>query len=186
MNLEELKKEIQKFPPEKRKDKLEELMSELSPEDLEELKKQECIFCMIASKKVSSHVIYEDLDYLAVLDILPATPGHVILFPKQHIISLQNLDNEIFAIAKKIALVLSQLTGNVNILLQSGALAGQKTEHMMIHLIPRVKEDKVNITWPTNKVDDQILLKLKEEILSKFPKKKEENLESYSKKKRLP
>ena len=81
---------------------------------------------------------------------------------------------------------MSQLTGNVNIFLQSGVLAGQKTEHMMIHLIPRVKDDKVNITWPTNKVDDQILLKLKEEIISKFPRKKEENLESYSRKKRLP
>lgn len=44
----------------------------------------DCLFCKIAAKKISAHVIYEDDDTLAFLDIMPRTKGHTIVIPKVH------------------------------------------------------------------------------------------------------
>src|SRR3989344_253434 len=67
-------------------------MPELTPEDLKnmtpeqiaELQKQNCIFCHITSGKVASKKVYEDDKCLGILDINPANPGHVLLMPKEH------------------------------------------------------------------------------------------------------
>lgn len=192
MNIEELKQEVSQLPPEQRQEKLEELISQLPPEELSKLKQQECIFCQIASKKIKSYVIYEDDEFLAVLDVMPANLGHIILFPKQHINSLEGLNDKIFTIAKQLAVAIKKITGNVNILLQSGVLAGQKTEHLIIHIIPRTQDDKININWQALKISEQDLEPLKEKIIQNLPVKEEiieekkEDLEKELPEERLP
>lgn len=173
MNIEELKQEISRFPPEQRKEKLEDLMSKLPPDELNKLKQQECIFCQIASKNIKSYVIYEDDEFIAVLDVMPANLGHIILFTRHHISTLENLNDKIFIIAKELAIAIKRITGNVNVVLQSGALAGQKTEHLMIHIIPRTQDDKININWQGLKISEQDLEQLKEKIIQNLPVKKE-------------
>lgn len=44
----------------------------------------DCIFCKIVKKEIPAHIIYEDDDFLAFLDIHPHTPGHVQVIPKKH------------------------------------------------------------------------------------------------------
>ena len=58
---------------------LQEKLSKMSPEELKEYQKQQCIFCQIVSGKVQSKKIYEDDKCLAILDKNPANPGHVLL-----------------------------------------------------------------------------------------------------------
>ena len=43
-----------------------------------------CIFCDIVSKKIPAHIIYEDSDFMAFLDIRPLAPGHALVIPKKH------------------------------------------------------------------------------------------------------
>jgi histidine triad (HIT) family protein len=43
-----------------------------------------CIFCKIISKEIAAHIIYEDDDFLAFLDIHPQSPGHAQVIPKKH------------------------------------------------------------------------------------------------------
>lgn len=62
----------------------------------------ECVFCLIAGKQIESFVIYEDKDYIAVLEINPFSPGHTILLPKQHIKETKQLKAKAFTIADKI------------------------------------------------------------------------------------
>ena len=45
---------------------------------------QNCVFCKIAKKEIPAHIVYEDKDFLAFLDIYPHTPGHVQVIPKKH------------------------------------------------------------------------------------------------------
>lgn len=43
-----------------------------------------CIFCKIVKKEIPAHIIYEDDNFLAFLDIHPQSPGHTQIIPKQH------------------------------------------------------------------------------------------------------
>ncbi len=61
---------------------LQEKIKNMSPEELKEFQKQQCIFCQIISGKVASKKIYEDEKCIAILDINPANPGHLLLMPK--------------------------------------------------------------------------------------------------------
>ena len=63
---------------------MQEKMKNMSPEELKELQKQQCIFCQIIDGKVNSKKVYEDDKCLAILDINPSNPGHVLLMPKEH------------------------------------------------------------------------------------------------------
>ena len=48
-------------------------------------KKEDCIFCKIANKEISSEgIIYETENFVCVLDIKPITKGHILIIPKEH------------------------------------------------------------------------------------------------------
>jgi len=66
----------------------------------------QCPFCLIAEGKIETNVIYSDDKFLGVLDINPANPGHVLLFPKVHYTNLNDMSDELtsrmFIIAKNL------------------------------------------------------------------------------------
>ncbi|MFZ2167693.1 MAG: HIT domain-containing protein [Minisyncoccia bacterium] len=64
-----------------------------------------CIFCKIVRKEIPVHVVYEDDDFLAFLDIHPQSPGHTQVIPKQHYRWVWDVPNigAYFEVVKKIA-----------------------------------------------------------------------------------
>lgn len=115
-----------------------------------------CIFCKIASGTVQSNVVYDDGKVMGVLDINPATNGHVIVLPKMHYNSLYEMpQNEYLAflsIARAIAyaLILSMGATNVDMVYTQELRKGAFTPHALIHAIPRYNEDTVNYVWQQN------------------------------------
>jgi histidine triad (HIT) family protein len=67
----------------------------------------DCIFCKIIKKEIPAHIVYEDKDFLAFLDIRPLAPGHVQVIPKKHYRWVWDVPNvgKYFEIVRKIALV---------------------------------------------------------------------------------
>jgi len=65
----------------------------------------ECIFCKIIKKEIPSHIVYEDDDFLAFLDIHPQSPGHTQVIPKKHERWVWDVENysKYFELVKKIA-----------------------------------------------------------------------------------
>ena len=53
-----------------------------------------CIFCKIANGDIPSKTIYEDEDFRAILDIAPATKGHILILPKSHFSDITKADKE--------------------------------------------------------------------------------------------
>ncbi len=133
----------------------EELKS-MSPEEVAELQKKNCIFCHIASGKVPAKKVYEDEKVLAFLDINPAAPGHLLLIPKEHQAILPQIPDEdvahMFRVSKKLSnmLLRSLQVKGTNIFVANGAVAGQKAPHFMIHIIPRSEGDGINLSLPEN------------------------------------
>lgn len=126
---------------------LQEKLKNMSPEELQKLVKSQCIFCKIASGEVKSEVIYEDENVMAVLDVQPANPGHVVVFPKEHYSILPQMPDSdaarLFTLAKYLSMAVFEATGaqGSNIIVSTGALAGQGAPHALVHVIPRFEND---------------------------------------------
>ena len=53
-----------------------------------------CIFCKIAKREIPSHIVHDDADTFAFMDIRPIQPGHVLVIPKIHIDHFSDLPDE--------------------------------------------------------------------------------------------
>lgn len=112
-----------------------------------------CIFCKIIAGEIPSRTVYEDEGYKAIMDVSPASKGHVIVLPKNHASNVFEISEEELSgamiVAKKVAAMLKEKLGcdGVNILQNNGEVAGQTVFHLHVHVIPRYKGDTVNITW---------------------------------------
>ncbi len=141
---------------------IQERLKNLTPEQMQELIKQQCVFCKIVAGEIPTHKVYEDNNFLAFLDVNPANVGHTLVIPKVHISVLPQLPDEL---AATLAVLVKQLSGKifeatgaegVNILQNNGQAAGQVVPHVHFHIIPRFPEDKISFAWePKKLIEDQ-------------------------------
>src|SRR3989344_595332 len=165
--------EIATLPAEKQQAELQKFLKTLNPEQLEFLKqsqKGDCPFCSIVSGKIQAKKVYEDDSVLAALDIRPANPGHLIVFPKKHYsLSAQMPEDEVahlFKIANKLATAVFDVVKaeGTNIFLANGLTAGQNAPHVLVHVIPRFNEDNVAFQWDNKKLDNKEMDSIQESI----------------------
>ncbi len=111
------------------------------------MKKDDCIFCKIASGEIPSRKLYEDDDFIVIMDLNPTSKGHSLIIPKEHYANLFELDEELagkaMKLAKKMAARMTDVLGcdGFNLLQNNGECAGQTVFHFHLHLIPRYGED---------------------------------------------
>ena len=160
---------------EAQKKALQEKLAKMSPEELKEFQKQQCIFCQIISGKVKTQKIYEDEKSVAILDINPANVGHILLLPKDHYAIMPQVPEEeigqLFTVAKHLsqALLKGLKAQGTNIFVANGLIAGQRAQHFMIHVVPRFESDKViGFQIPQKEVTESDLKKLKEILTNKI------------------
>ncbi len=103
---------------------------------------EETIFQKIVKKEIPSATVYEDANFLALLDINPVSKGHVLLITKEPYRWMTDVPDEsiseIFVEAKKI--MLAQIKSLGCDFVQVGVV-GKDVPHFHIHLIPRMLED---------------------------------------------
>jgi histidine triad (HIT) family protein len=157
------------------KDKKKEKMSEETQSNNNETQKTQCIFCQIIAGKISSRRVYEDDSCVAILDINPANPGHTLILPKEHYSIMPLMPEKellaMFKLSKEVsqALIRSMKADGTNIFVANGAAAGQKSPHVMLHVIPRRANDGITcFTLPKNKVNDEDQEKLRRAIKGKL------------------
>jgi len=161
---------------------LQEKVKNMSPEELKEFQKKQCIFCKIISGEVSSRKVYEDEKCLAILDINPANPGHILLMPKEHFplmpLMSEELIGHLFLVAKELSRVVLTAVGadGASIFVANGSAAGQRAQHFMIHVIPRKTGDEIKLDIPVKehpkKEIDKAIEKIQERINIVFKEKK--------------
>ena len=107
---------------------------------------ENCIFCKIISKQIPSTIVYEDEKVLAFKDINPVAPVHVIIVPKNHIASVNELTAENAAVVGDIHLAAQKIAGELGVadkgyrlINNCGADAGQTVFHLHYHLIGGLK-----------------------------------------------
>jgi histidine triad (HIT) family protein len=113
-----------------------------------------CIFCDIIKGAAEVSVCYEDTTALAFMDIQPVNHGHTLVVPRQHYESLLDLPHDLglhlFEVAMQLGPVIRKVSGTdgMNLVVSSGATAGQDVYHFHIHLIPRRTGDGFDVPLP--------------------------------------
>ncbi len=106
-----------------------------------------CIFCEIISKKNRNNVIFENDYVIVLLDIFPASDGHLLIIPKYCAPNILELpENYLIAVAKaqKImaGLIMTKFSPKgLNFLNNFNSIAGQAINHYHLHLIPKYEKN---------------------------------------------
>jgi histidine triad (HIT) family protein len=113
-----------------------------------------CLFCDLIHGAGEVSMCFEDADVVAFMDIQPVNPGHVLVVPREHFESLDDipprLAMHLYEVATQLAPVVKQVGGadGMNIVVNSGRAAGQDVFHYHVHVIPRREGDGFDIPLP--------------------------------------
>lgn len=115
----------------------------------------DCVFCAILSGAAPATFLHEDDLVVAVMDIRPVQPGHLLVLPRAHAELIPDLDDasllRLWAVATDLnrALRRSSLPVEaVSVYVADGEAAGQEIAHVHIHLIPRHANDQFGFRFP--------------------------------------
>ncbi|MBR7056766.1 MAG: histidine triad nucleotide-binding protein [Oscillospiraceae bacterium] len=103
---------------------------------------ENCLFCKLAAGEIPSTKVYEDETVYAFRDIAPQAPVHILVIPRTHIASVQELNGETIGLAAacllaipKIAAQEGLLPGGYRVVSNCGPDAGQTVGHLHFHIL---------------------------------------------------
>lgn len=110
----------------------------------------DCIFCEIVAKRMKSDIIHEDEDVVAFKDINPQAPVHVLIVPRKHIDSVNDVQATDAELMGKMMLIARKLAGDTGIdeagyrlVINNGNNGGQTVSHLHLHILGGRR-----MTWP--------------------------------------
>lgn len=101
-----------------------------------------CLFCRIAAGEIPARIAYQDDEVVAFHDINPQTPLHMLIIPRQHIATLNDMKagdaervGKLFLAAKQLAAEGGYAQDGYRTVMNCGADAGQAVFHIHLHLL---------------------------------------------------
>jgi len=102
----------------------------------------DCLFCKILAGEIPADIIYESDTAIAFRDISPKAPTHVVIIPRQHIATINDIDQEhepvvgsLFSAAKAIAAREGLAEEGYRVTMNCNKAAGQTVFHLHLHLL---------------------------------------------------
>jgi histidine triad (HIT) family protein len=109
-----------------------------------------CLFCKIVQGKIPATVVFEDNDIMAFRDINPQAPSHLLIIPKQHIATINDVTDDeeqligkIVVCAKKLAETEKLSQSGYRLVFNINSGGGQEVYHIHLHLLGGRQ-----MTWP--------------------------------------
>ena len=103
---------------------------------------QDCVFCKISNGEIPSEILYQDDQVIAIRDMNPQAPTHLLIIPKAHIPSVNDLTEEQEPLAGhliKIAFKLAEVEGiafrGYRLVINCGREGGQEVPHLHLHVL---------------------------------------------------
>src|SRR3954467_6964449 len=118
-----------------------------------------CIFCSIAAGEVDAEVVWASDDFLGFLDARPVFKGHVLLVPREHVVTLPDLPAALrdgfLAAAQRLAVAVVDGLGAQGSFVAVNNVVSQSVPHLHVHVVPRTKGDGLRgFFWPRTKYAD--------------------------------
>ena len=123
------------------------------------------IFTKIINREIPGHIVAEDENYIAFLDIMPLVKGHVLVVPKQEVDYIFDLEAEVLSglhlFAQQVAKAMDKTIKCTRI---GVAVIGLEVPHVHVHLVPLRTMDDINFTRPKLKLTNEELAEIAERI----------------------
>jgi histidine triad (HIT) family protein len=133
----------------------------------------DCIFCKILAGELPGTIVGEDERTVALMDINPATRGHVLVIPRAHSTDLLSIEQEdlqaVVLASQRQAVRAKERLGaeGVNLVNSCGALAWQTVFHFHMHVIPRYADDPLRLPWVPTPGDSAEIAAAAQELTQK-------------------
>jgi histidine triad (HIT) family protein len=130
----------------------------------------DCIFCQILNGTMPGELVFEDEHTAAFMDIFPWTRGHAVVVPRNHSRNLYEIPDDdlehTLASAKRLAVQMRDNLGcdGVNLLNSAEPAAWQTIFHFHVHVIPRYKDDPLELPTRPQRAEPEELAKVAAEI----------------------
>ncbi len=119
----------------------------------------DCVFCGIVAGDVEAHLVLDEPDFVAFLDQRPLFKGHVLLVPREHVVTLPDLPSGLrdgfLAAAQRLATAVVDALGAQGSFVAMNNVVSQSVPHLHLHVVPRTKGDGLRgFFWPRTKYAD--------------------------------
>src|SRR3954470_4995522 len=121
--------------------------------------RDDCLFCAIVDGDAAAHVVLDEADVFAFLDIRPVFKGHMLVVPRQHVVTLpevpESLLTPLFAAVQRCAGAVVAALGAQGSWVAQNNVVSQAVPHVHVHVVPRTKGDGLRgFFWPRQKYAD--------------------------------
>jgi histidine triad (HIT) family protein len=125
----------------------------------------DCPFCRIARGEDSSaEIVCESPVWIAFFPPAPATPGHTLVVPREHVPDYWSLRGDLAAELSSGAIRVGHAIrealapDGMNLITSSGEVAEQTVMHVHLHVVPRYRNDAIGPIWPGKEQTDSAVL----------------------------
>jgi len=101
-----------------------------------------CVFCRIEAREVPAHIVHESDDVLAFADLNPQAPTHILVIPRRHVASMDDLEESDAGLAGRILLAAAEVARAVGmdetgyrVVVNTGDDGAQTVPHLHLHLL---------------------------------------------------
>jgi histidine triad (HIT) family protein len=117
-----------------------------------------CAFCSIVTGDAPAHVVLDDDVVVAFLDTRPLFAGHVLVVPRQHVVTLTDLPSDdvgpFFERVQRVAAAVRAAMGAQGSFVAMNNVVSQSVPHLHAHVVPRTKGDGLKgFFWPRTRYD---------------------------------
>jgi histidine triad (HIT) family protein len=122
--------------------------------------KPECVFCAIVAGDLPAHVVAETEHTVAFLDQRPLFPGHTLVVPREHVVTLRDLADALltpfFAEVRRVAAAVQDGLGADGTFVAENNVVSQSVPHLHVHVVPRRRKDGLRgFFWPRQRYADE-------------------------------
>lgn len=139
------------------------------------MNRRDCPFCRIVIGADSADIVYETSACIGFIPLDPATAGHTLLIPREHVESIWELNGPLAELIARdaIPLVRALRAGlkpdGLNVITSAGEAASQSVMHLHLHLVPRYTGDRFGHIWPPSDpmlevIEDDIILAIRNAV----------------------
>jgi histidine triad (HIT) family protein len=111
------------------------------------------VFCDIAAGRVPAHIVLADEEAVAFLDARPVFKGHVLVAPREHVVTLADLPaariGPFFSRVQRVSAAMPAALGCQGTFVALNNVVSQSVPHLHVHVVPRTKGDGLRgFFWP--------------------------------------
>jgi histidine triad (HIT) family protein len=120
-----------------------------------------CTFCQIANGELPAHIVHRDENVVAFLDRAPLLPGHVLVMPRQHVETLDDMPDNllapVFGAVRRTSIAVQRAFVAEGSFVATNTRVSQSVPHLHVHVVPRNKGDglfSTRLVWQRRKYEN--------------------------------